>query len=153
MILADTEIRLLVQDDFVTNPDGSPDHERLYRHIQPASLDFPLEDAMEGFLLQPQEFKLVSTHHVFKMPPHLSGQIAGKSTWARKGLLVHPSAGFVDPGFHGQLTLEIYNLSAQVLQINPGETVAQMIYFLMTRAPSKLYKGKYNGQQGPTGAR
>jgi dCTP deaminase len=115
-------------------------------------------DEKEGFVLHPGEFILGSTVECFKIPSDLAAKLEGKSSLGRLGLIIHATAGFVDPGFEGQLTFEISNISRLPIRIYPGMKIAQICFFRMTspaKTPygSKKLGSKYKGQKGPTGSR
>ena len=109
----------------------------------------------EGFVLHPQEFILGSTEEFFKIPADLAAKLEGKSSLGRLGLVIHATAGYVDPGFEGQLTFEISNISRLPIKIYPRMKIAQICFFQMTspaRVPygSRKLGSKYKGQRGPT---
>lgn len=110
MILSDSLIRYeIIIGNLVVDP-APPDSA-----FQPASLELRLAEAMT---LQPGEFRLGHTLEKIGIPDHLVGQVNGKSSLGRLGLLVHATAGFVDPGFAGQLTLELKNLTPSQLEVD-----------------------------------
>ena len=76
--------------------------------------------------LRPGEFALARTTEIVGIPPHLVARVEGKSSWARRGLLVHITAGFIDPGFYGTITLELANVSAHSLTLPVGCAIAQL---------------------------
>lgn len=91
------------------------------------------------------------------MPSVLCGRVEGKSSWARQGLIVH-AAGFVDPGFRGQLTLELFNMSAEYIPLEYGAPIAQISFDFMDWPAQRPYghpelRSRYQGQIGPTPAR
>lgn len=86
------------------------------------------------FYLHPGEFVLASTLEYFKFPDDLAGRIEGRSSWGRRGLLVHATAGFVDPGFAGVLTFELSNAGRLPIELTPGLRIGQVCFFqLLTR--------------------
>jgi dCTP deaminase len=93
--------------------------------------------AKESFYLHPGEFVLASTLEWFKLPDDLAGRIEGRSSWGRRGLLVHATAGFVDPGFAGVLTFELSNAGRLPIQLTPGLRVGQVCFFNMS-SPSLI---------------
>lgn len=80
----------------------------------------------EGIIMQPKEFLLGTTREYVKIPRNITARIEGKSSYGRLGLLVHASASFIDPGFEGRLTLELYNLNNIPLKLYPGKRVCQL---------------------------
>ena len=101
----------------------------------------------EYFYLHPGEFVLASTLEWFRLPSDLAGRIEGRSSWGRRGLLVHATAGFVDPGFAGVLTFELSNAGRLPIELVPGLRIGQVCFFGMF-TPSlipypKKHKAKY----------
>ena len=92
------------------------------------------------FYLHPGEFVLASTLEYFKLPNDLAGRIEGRSSWGRRGLLVHATAGFVDPGFAGVLTFELSNAGRLPIELTPGLRIGQVCFFqLQTRCLVPYY--------------
>jgi dCTP deaminase len=109
-------------------------------------------DSKEGLYLHPGEFVLGSTLEYFRFPDNLAGRIEGRSSWGRLGLLVHATAGFVDPGYAGALTLELSNVGRLPIELKPGLRLAQVCFFEMS-TPSlipydKKHGAKYFGSPG-----
>jgi dCTP deaminase len=108
----------------------------------------------EPFVLHPGEFALGCTvERVTIRTSDLVGRIEGKSSLGRLGLLVHSTAGYVDPGFSGQLTLELANVNILPILLYPGMPVCQLSLVRMQSPASRPYSGKYSGQVGPTPSR
>ena len=106
-------------------------------------------EAEEGSLrIGPGEFLLATTAEVLRMPSFLAGRVEGKSSLARVGLVVHVTAGFIDPGFQGHVTLELYNTNRVPIILYVGMPVCQMS-FQHCSHPSSSYKGKYQGAFEP----
>lgn len=103
------------------------------------------------FLLLPGEFALATTIECVNVPTDLAAFVQGRSSIGRVGLQVQ-NAGFVDPGFHGHITLELKNDSVNTIAIWPGYPVAQIVLF-KSEGVETAYKGKYNGQVEATGSR
>lgn len=135
--------------------------------VQPASLDVRLGDgfralnsrgATSGSLrLEPHAFWLGCTLESFKIPDDLAVRVEGKSTWGRRGLMVHLTAGFIDPGFQGQITLEMFNVSDQPIKLLPGMRIAQLSFHKLSSPAQRPYGSpglgsRYQGQTGPTPA-
>jgi len=93
----------------------------------------------ETFLLHPGDFVLGSTVEVVRLGPRIVGRIEGKSSLGRLGLLIHSTAGFVDPGFEGQLTLELANVSRLPIRLYPGMYIGQISFDRMERPALKPY--------------
>ena len=95
------------------------------------------------FVLHPGEFVLGVTEEAISMPDDLVGRVEGKSSLGRLGLIVHATAGFIDPGFRGPITLEMTNLMRLPLVLRPGKLIAQISFYLLTRPAEKPYNGRY----------
>ena len=182
MILSDVDIRkALAEGRIVIDPFDEAD-------IQPSSVDLhvdsqfrvfansrypyidvhkPMPDLTElvevkqddPFILHPGEFVLGSTLERVALPDDLVARLEGKSSLGRLGLLIHSTAGYVDPGWDGYLTLELSNVANLPITIYPGMKIGQISFFRLStpaEAPygSKATRSKYQGQQrGPTASR
>jgi dCTP deaminase len=134
-----------------------------YPHIDPAieqpDLTREVEPA-EGdpFILHPGEFVLASTYEVITLPDDVAGRLEGKSSLGRLGLLTHSTAGWIDPGFSGHVTLELSNVATLPIKLWPGMKIGQLCLF-RTSSPvehpygSSAYGSRYQGQRGPTPSR
>jgi dCTP deaminase len=131
-----------------------------YTHIDPKLQQDELTSLVEvqedePFVLHPGEFILGSTLEKFTLPPNLAGRLEGKSSLGRLGLLTHSTAGFIDPGFSGYITLELSNVANLPITLWPGMKVGQLALFKMS-SPAEVPYGsgklgsKYQGQRGPT---
>jgi len=112
----------------------------------------------EPFMLHPGEFVLGSTLERVAMPNDLVGRVEGKSSLGRLGLLIHSTAGFIDAGFDGHITLELANVASLPITLYPGMKIGQISVMHMTTPAERPYgsgaKGsKYQGQRGPTPSR
>jgi dCTP deaminase len=110
----------------------------------------------ETFILHPGEFVLGSTAERVKLPNDLVARLEGKSSLGRLGLLIHSTAGYVDPGWDGFLTLELSNVANLPITIVPGMKIGQISFFRLTTAAETPYGSagnKYQGQRGPTASR
>jgi dCTP deaminase len=112
----------------------------------------------EPLILHPGEFVLGSTFEVVTMPDDLAARLEGKSSLGRLGLLTHSTAGFVDPGFSGHVTLELSNVATLPIKLWPGMKVGQLCFIRLsspTENPygSAKYGSRYQGQRGPTASR
>ena len=93
----------------------------------------------DTILLKPGEFALARTMETVGIPAHLVARVEGKSSWARRGLLVHITAGFIDPGFYGTITLELCNLAAKPLELPVGCAIAQLSILELDTPPIVPY--------------
>jgi dCTP deaminase len=112
----------------------------------------------DPFILHPGEFVLGSTLERVAVPDDLVGRVEGKSSLGRLGLLIHSTAGFVDAGFDGHITLELANVASLPITLYPGMKIGQVSFMQMTTPADRPYgsgaKGsKYQGQRGPTPSR
>ena len=112
----------------------------------------------EAFMLHPGEFVLGSTLERVAVPDDLVGRVEGKSSLGRLGLLIHSTAGFIDAGFDGHITLELANVASLPITLYPGMKIGQISFMHMTTPADNPYgkgaKGsKYQGQRGPTPSR
>jgi dCTP deaminase len=118
-----------------------------------------VEVSDEGaFILHPGEFVLGSTFERVALPDDLVSRLEGKSSLGRLGLLIHSTAGFVDAGWDGHLTLELSNVANLPIAIYPGMKIGQISFFEMTTPAAEPYGSKsmgskYQGQRGPTPSR
>ncbi len=115
-------------------------------------------DPNEAFILHPGEFVLGSTYEFVTLPDNIAARLEGKSSLGRLGLLTHSTAGFVDPGFKGHVTLELANVSNLPIKLWPGMKVGQLCFFQLsspseTPYGSEKYNNRYQGQRGPTASR
>jgi dCTP deaminase len=117
---------------------------------------FPL--TRDGYLLRPRQFILGDTLEYMQVPWHLAAQFMGKSSLGRIGLQAHCTAGFVDPGFRGTLTVELSNLSNQLIRLTAGQPIGQLCIFRLSSRVLRPYGhpelgSHYMSQSGPTLAR
>ena len=134
-----------------------------YPHIDPASdqPDLTRQVEPEGdepFILHPGEFVLGSTYEVVSLPDDIAARLEGKSSLGRLGLLTHSTAGFIDPGFSGHVTLELANVANLPIKLWPGMKIGQLCFFRLSSAAmhpygSEKYGSRYQGQRGPTPSR
>lgn len=113
--------------------------------------------AEEGVIVHPGEFILGSTLETVNVPDDLVARVEGRSSYGRLGLIVHATAGYVDPGFEGDITLEIQNLGNAPVKLYPEDRVCQIVFETMTGEAENPYGDKmdtkYMGQSGATGSR
>ena len=115
-------------------------------------------DPSDGFVLHPGEFVLGSTLEAVTLPDDLAARVEGKSSLGRLGLLTHATAGFVDPGFTGHVTLELSNVATLPIMLWPGRKIGQLAFFRLSSPAehpygSATYGSHYQGQRGPTASR
>ena len=109
----------------------------------------------DHFILHPGEFVLASTYEVVTLPDDIAGRLEGKSSLGRLGLLTHSTAGFIDPGFSGHITLELSNVANLPVKLYPGMKIGQLCLIKLSSPAqhpygSALYGSRYQGQRGPT---
>lgn len=170
MILSDkTIIRMLRENTLKISP-ITPEQ------IQPASVDIRLgntfgivEDTITGvidldskisyktietdtYVLLPGQFVLATTMEYFELPDDLTAFVEGRSSLGRMGLFIQ-NAGWVDPGFKGEITLELFNANRCAIKLTSGRRLGQLVFARMDEPAMKPYCGKYQGQTGATGSR
>lgn len=182
MILSDRDIReRLKRGDLSIEPLEDPELQ-----IQPASIDLRLHHSFvvlrasrlpcldprdipadateridvtggEAFVLHPGDFVLGSTVERVRIPADLVARVEGRSSLGRLAIVVHATAGFIDPGFEGQITLELSNLGRTAVKLYPGMRVSQIVLHEMKSAAERPYGAargsKYQGQSGPVASR
>ncbi len=179
MVLADRTIRRLLDearieiepyDSTLLQPSSVDVRvDRFFRVFHNARYPFidvkePQEDLTElveiddetPFILHPGEFVLGSTLERIRLPDDLVARLEGKSSLGRLGLLTHSTAGFVDPGWDGDLTLELSNVANLPITLYPAMKIGQISFFRLTSAAETPYGSagnKYQGQRGPTASR
>lgn len=134
-----------------------------YTHIDPSLQQDELtsmveKEGDEAFVLHPGEFVLGSTFEVVTLPDDLAGRLEGKSSLGRLGLLTHSTAGFIDPGFSGHITLELSNVANLPITLWPGMKIGQLCLFRLTSPAEHPYGSeaagsRYQHQRGPTPSR
>ncbi len=130
--------------------DPSEDQPELTREVEP--------EGDEAFILHPGEFVLASTYEVITLPDDVASRLEGKSSLGRLGLLTHSTAGFIDPGFSGHVTLELSNVATLPIKLYPGMKIGQLCLFRLSSPSehpygSERYGSRYQGQRGPTASR
>ena len=108
----------------------------------------------EPFVLHPGEFVLGATVEEVALPDDLAARLEGKSSLGRLGLLTHATAGFIDPGFYGQITLELSNVARLPILLRPGMKIGQLCFLRLSSPARRPYGStglgsKYQGQSGP----
>ena len=134
-----------------------------YAHIDPAEPQEELTRLVEvapdePFILHPGEFVLGATYEQVTLPEDIAARLEGKSSLGRLGLLTHSTAGFIDPGFSGHVTLELSNMATLPIKLWPGSKIGQLCFFRLTSPAehsygSGPYSNRYQGQRGPTASR
>jgi dCTP deaminase len=134
-----------------------------YTHIDPSIQQDELTSLVEKnddepFVLHPGEFVLGSTYEMVALPDDLAGRLEGKSSLGRLGLLTHSTAGFIDPGFNGHITLELSNVANLPITLWSGMKIGQLCLFRLSSAAEHPYGSaqagsRYQGQRGPTPSR
>ncbi len=170
MILSDRTIRdMIVEKTLKITPLSE-------EQIQPASVDIRLGNTFsivddtpsgiitldseikyktitaEKYLILPGQFVLATTMEFFELPDDLTAFVEGRSSLGRMGLFIQ-NAGWVDPGFKGEITLELFNANRCAIELTAGRRVGQLVFAKMDRAAQDPYNGKYQGQTGATGSR
>ena len=172
MILSDVEIREYVRrgelgiDPFVS------------KNVQPASIDFTLGSSFSllensprtiihpdddltamyrtvyasRFIILPHQFVLATTQEYIKLPNNLSAFVEGRSSWGRLGLFIQ-NAGWIDPGFEGEITLELYNANSRAIELCEGMRIGQFVFAKMETDAIMPYRGKYQKQRQATGSK
>lgn len=144
--------------------------------IQPASIDIRLGDTFsivednssgiikmdskteyktiktDTYILLPGQFVLATTMEYFELPDDLTAFVEGRSSLGRMGLFIQ-NAGWVDPGFKGEITLELFNANRCAIELKSGRRVGQLVFAKMDFPALNPYSGKYQGQRGATGSR
>ncbi|MDY6770164.1 MAG: dCTP deaminase [Candidatus Nanohaloarchaea archaeon] len=111
----------------------------------------------EGVIIHPGEFILGSSLETINIPDDLVARVEGRSSYGRLGIVVHATAGFCDPGFEGDITLEMQNLGNAPVKLYPEDRICQVVFETMTSEADTPYgdktDAKYQGQQGATGSK
>ena len=163
MILSDKDFREQVVEHNIVEP-------FVEENLQPCSLDLTLDgslliptvgkeysvhDEVKMFkvgigdhAIEPNEFVLASTKEWVNIPAHLAGEVTGRSSIARMGLEVHLTAGWIDAGFKGNITLEIVNNSDNTIHLKEGARIAQLVLYQLSSPVEQKYNGKYQNSKG-----
>lgn len=159
MLLSDKSIKRALNDNEIrVRPDHRPEQ------IQPASFDVRLGEkiydvesdtyitAITGTInLEPGKAYIGHTMDHVSLPNHIAAQLTGRSSVGRRGIIIHKTAGWIDPGFRGEITLELYNFSDEVQTFEVGDRIGQLVFFKLDQS-SDGYDGQYQDQTGPTHA-
>ena len=106
----------------------------------------------DTYMILPGQFVLATTMEYFELPDYLTAFVEGRSSLGRMGLFIQ-NAGWVDPGFKGEITLELYNANRCAIELKAGRRVGQLVFAAMDSPALNPYRGKYQGQKGATGSR
>ena len=133
----------------------------LQNRVQPASVDLRLDNVVKTidgeafyldeksmYVLQPGEFILGSTIEYVNIPHDLVARVEGRSSIGRLGVMVHVTAGYIDPGFIGNITLELFNCSDKPFQLSYGDCLCQIVFETLSSPCKQPYDGKYYGDNG-----
>ncbi len=169
MILSDHTLKEMIENNDLVSPITA-------ESIQPASVDCHLgnhflivEDRQmhtieldeeikyreiigDEIIIPPHSFLLATTQEYVKLPNNLTGFVEGRSSIGRIGLFIQ-NAGWVDPGFEGQITLELYNANSLPIRLKAGRRICQLVFCKMDKEAKNPYRGKYQGQKLSTGSR
>lgn len=170
MILSDKTIMKMLEEKTLCIEPLDP------RQIQPASVDIRLgstfsivEDTPSGiitldreiryktieadtYLLLPGQFVLATTMEYISLPDNLTAFVEGRSSLGRMGLFIQ-NAGWVDPGFEGEITLELFNANRCAIELKAGRRMGQLVFAHLDDTALRPYRGKYQGQKGATGSK
>jgi dCTP deaminase len=170
MILSDGTLKTLIETKELLIEPVKPES------IQPASVDCHLgrhfllvedrqmhtidmeskilyrEIESDEIIIPPQSFLLATTEEYVKLPNNMTAFVEGRSSIGRIGLFIQ-NAGWVDPGFEGQITLELFNANSLPIRLQAGRRICQLVFCLMDKPAQNPYKGKYQGQRKATGSR
>ena len=146
-IVFNSESEILINDRFIDTRNIDPDLTRL--------IDIGLD---KGFTLQPKQFVLGVTQEHITLPDNIIGRLEGRSSLGRLGLLIHATAGYIDPGFKGTLTLELFNLSSFPIVTYPNSRICQISFQYMSTPANRIYGdaglgSKYQNQLEPVASR
>ncbi|HET8567706.1 MAG TPA: dCTP deaminase [Candidatus Limnocylindria bacterium] len=180
MVLSDRDIRAAIASGRIgidpfdadcvqpASVDIRLDHRfRVFRSSRHTHIDLakPLDDITElveatsgPFILHPSEFVLGSTRERVRLPEDIVSRVEGKSSLGRLGLLIHSTAGFIDPGWDGHITLELSNVNTIPITLYPGMRIGQLSFFRLESPAERPYGtaalgSSYQGQTGPTPSR
>lgn len=152
MILSESSIKSMIDaGSIVIDPDPRDDQ------FQPASLDLRIGDSLfdkahdeevDELVLEPWRPYLGFTLDRIELPNDVAAFMTGRSSVGRGFVVVHKTAGWIDPGFRGQLRLEMFNFGMTRFELEPGQRVAQLV-FIPTDKPTDGYDGQYQDQEGP----
>ena len=170
MILSDkTILKMLKENSLVISPLNQ-------EQVQPASVDVRLGNTFsvvddidsriitldkkikyktiisDSYLILPGQFVLATTMEYFELPNNLTAFVEGRSSLGRMGLFIQ-NAGWVDPGFKGEITLELFNANRCAIELQSGRRVGQLVFAQMDDTAWNPYNGKYQGQKGATGSK
>lgn len=140
---------------YKNNAIGYIDTQDRYLNLKEFTSDVELKHKYERFVLQPNDFVLAQTIEKVQIPSNIVGIVEGRSSFGRLGLLVHATAGYIDPGFEGNITLELKNINNIPIAIYPEQHICQIVFYEMDGNAKYLYgceklNSKYQFQSKPT---
>lgn len=156
MFLSDRTIKRLVSSgDLLIEPYDEANVQSCSYDVTIADIALPQPLQFDACIwgIAPGQFVLGVTRERIKLPSYLAATVSGKSTWGRRGLAIHITAGHCDPGFDGTITLEIVNHSAEVIPVRQGTPIAQLVFSYLDEPAEHPYAGRYQFQRGVVGAR
>lgn len=106
----------------------------------------------EEIIIPPLSFMLATTMETIRLPGYITAFVEGRSSVGRMGLFIQ-NAGWVDPGFEGKITLELFNASSHPIRLESGRRICQLVFSRMDRGAQNVYSGKYQGQYEAVGSR
>ncbi len=105
-------------------------------------------DPVCGYVMDPGQFLLAETVERVRLGLGIGAQVMGRSSWGRRGLSIHITAGWVDPGWNGRLTLELHNCGPAPILLMPGVAIGQLVFMACLNYTTRPYKGRYSGAKG-----
>ncbi len=138
---------LIVKIGKITHLDPLNEPEDVKREVQKYTDRYKIINQYERFILHPGEFVLGSTLEYICLPLDIAARLEGRSSWGRLGVLVHATAGYIDPGFRGHITFELKNMGKVPIPLYPGVRMAQISFFQI-QGGNRGYQGKYQESFG-----
>lgn len=130
----------------ITHLDPLRDNRDVEREVRKYTDAYKILQKRESFILHPNEFVLGATLEYVSLPVDLAARLEGRSSWGRLGVLIHATAGYIDPGFRGNITLELKNMGKVPIPLFPGVRVGQLSFFQVEN--DRAYQGKYQNSFG-----
>jgi dCTP deaminase len=137
---------LIIKIGKITHLDPLRSPESVKFEVEKYTDKYKILNKYERFILHPNEFILGCTLEYVRLPNEIAARVEGRSSWGRLGLMVHSTAGFIDPGFCGNITFELKNMGKVPVPLYPGIRMAQLSFFEVENDES--YEGKYNESFG-----
>ncbi len=120
--------------------------------VREGAKNLEIETVDDFIEIKPKEFLLATTVEYIRLPSHITAFVEGRSSLGRLGLFIE-NAGWVDAGFEGQITLELYNANSVPIRLHVGMRICQLVFAQLDKIPERIYSGKYRGQRGVTPSR